>query len=194
MADSSLPEFWDQRYQSNVIPWDAGQVPEALRLHLRDFPPRARVLIPGCGSAYELYYLLENGFDALAIDFSPSAVARAKANMGCFADRVVEGDFFGFEPGAPFDVMYERAFLCALPRKIWSAYAARAAQLLTPGGRIAGFFFFDDNPKGPPFGTSEQELHALLDPLFQREQDEPVHESIPVFQGRERWQLWRRRE
>jgi len=27
---------------------------------------------------------------------------------------------------------------------------------------IAGYWFFDDNPKGPPFGTSAAELQGLL--------------------------------
>lgn len=193
MADSSLPDFWDQRYETNVTPWDAGRVPDALRAHLRDLPPGARVLVPGCGSAYELYYLLENGFDALAIDFSPPAVERAKRNAGCFADRIVLADFLDFDHGSGFDVIYERAFLCALPRKMWPAYAQRTAQVLRPGGTIGGFFFFDDNPKGPPFGTSDAALHELLDPHFERIQDEAVSDSIPVFQGKERWQMWRRR-
>jgi len=193
VADSSLPDFWDKRYLDNITPWDAGRVPEALRLGTKEFPPGARVLIPGCGSAYELRYLLENGFDALAIDFSPPAVARAKANMAGFAERIVEADFFRFAPGAPFDVMYERAFLCALPRKMWRDYAARSAELLSPRGIIAGFFFFDDNPKGPPFGTSREELDAVLGPLFERVQDEAVSESMPVFQDKERWQVWRRK-
>jgi hypothetical protein len=193
MADSSLPDFWDQRYLNGVTPWDAGRVPEHLRRHTRDLPPGARILVPGCGSAYELYYLLENGFDALAIDFSAPAVARAKSNLGCFADRVIEADFFTFDQAAPFDVIYERAFLCALPRKMWRDYAARSAELLAPGGIIAGFYFFDDNPKGPPFGTSTEELDRLLGPLFERVQDEAVSDSIPVFQGKERWQVWRRK-
>lgn len=193
MADSSLPGFWDERYQTQITPWDAGRAPDALRRHLPDFPPGARVLIPGCGAAHELYLLLENGFDALAIDFSAPAVERARRNVGCFADRIVLADFFDFDPGAPYDVMYERAFLCALPRKMWPAYAQRAAQLLQPQGIIAGHFFFDADPKGPPFGTSEAELQALLGPWFERIQDEAVHDSIPVFQGRERWQAWRKR-
>lgn len=193
MADSSLPDFWDQRYEGNVTPWDAGRVPDALRAHRRDFPQGARVLVPGCGSAHELYYLLENGFDALAIDFSPPAVERAKRNVGCFADRIVLADFFDFDHGSGFDIVYERAFLCALPRKMWPAYAQRTAQVLRPNGTISGFFFFDGNPKGPPFGTSDAELHTLLDPHFERVEDEAVSDSIPVFQGRERWQVWRKR-
>lgn len=193
MADSSLPDFWDQRYETATMPWDAGRTPDALRTHLREFPPGARVLIPGCGSGYELLTLLDSGCDALAIDFSPPAVERARRTVGRFADRIVLADFFTFDFDAPFDTMYERAFLCALPRKMWRDYARRSAELIRPGGVIAGFFFYDDNAKGPPFGTSEAELRDLLQPAFERVQNEAVSDSIPVFQGRERWQVWRRR-
>lgn len=192
MADSSLPEFWDQRYDADTTPWDAGGSPDALRAHLNEFPPGSRVLIPGCGSGYELLTLIDSGCDALAIDFSPPAVERARRNAGRFADRIVLADFFTFDHGAPFDAMYERAFLCALPRKMWRDYARRSAELVRPGGVIAGFFFYDANPKGPPFGTSDAELRDLLEPDFARVHDEPVDDSIPVFQGKERWQVWRR--
>jgi SAM-dependent methyltransferase len=191
MADSSLPDFWDTRYESSVTPWDAGRVPDALRRHLHAVPAAARVLVPGCGSAYEAYYLAENGFDVLAIDFSAQAVARARKQLGRFADRVRQADFFDFDLGGrAFDVIYERAFLCALPQRLWQRYAERSAQLLAPGGRIAGFFFFDDSPRGPPFGTTDAGLQALLSPWFERIEDEPVSDSIPVFQGKERWQVW----
>jgi len=50
-------------------------------------------------------------------------------------------------------------------------------------------------PKGPPFETTQPELDALLSPAFERISDMPIAEtdSIPVFAGRERWQVWRRR-
>jgi SAM-dependent methyltransferase len=191
MADSSLPDFWDTRYETSVTPWDAGRVPDALRRHRATFPPGARVLVPGCGSGYEVHCLAENGFDVLAIDFSPAAVARAQKQLGRFAHRVRLADFFDFDLGGRgFDVIYERAFLCALPQRLWQRYAQRSAQLLAPGGRITGFFYFDDSPRGPPFGTSDAELQALLSPWFERIEDEPVTDSLPVFQGKERWQVW----
>jgi hypothetical protein len=191
MADSSLPDFWDTRYETNVMPWDAGRVPDALRRHLTGIPAGGRVLVPGCGSAYEVRCLAEHGFDVLAIDFSAAAVARARNELNHFADRVRQADFFDFDLGGrPFDVMYERAFLCALPQRLWQRYAERSAQLLTPGGCIAGFFYFDDSPRGPPFGTSDAQLQALLSPWFNRIEDEPVADSLPVFQGKERWQVW----
>lgn len=190
--DSSRADFWETRYRDHVTPWDAGRVPARLQQYAREMKPGARVLIPGCGSGYEAYFLAEAGFDVLAIDFSPAAVAAARANLGCFGDRVQLADFFAFDAGAPYDVMFERAFLCALPRKMWADYARRTAELLAPRSVIAGFWFFDDNPKGPPFGTSEAELQGLLGPRFARTSDEPVGDSIPVFQGRERWQVWRK--
>ena len=104
-------------------------------------------------------------------------------------------DFFDFEGDAPpFDAIYERAFLCALPRRVWSDWASRASELLRPGGLLFGNFFFDSNVKGPPFGVDQAELDALLAGEFERIEDEPVEDSIPAFAGRERWQVWRRKE
>ncbi len=191
--DSSKPDFWESRYHDHVTPWDAGKVPAALREYLPKMPKGARVLIPGCGSAYEAGYLAENGFDVLAIDFSPAAVELAKKNLSRYGDTVRLADFFEFDYGKPYDVIYERAFLCALPRKMWQRYAERCAQILRPGGSVAGFFFFADTPKGPPFGTSRPELDALLGRAFTLVDDRPMAESIPVFAGKERWMVWNKR-
>ena len=191
--DSSKPEFWENRYRDNVVPWDAGKVPAALQEYARNLSPGARVLIPGCGSAYEAAYLSDKGFDVLAIDFSPAAVEIAQNNLGRFGNIVRLADFFAFDFGQPFDVIYERAFLCALPPRMWPQYAPRTAQLLRSGGELAGFFFFQETERGPPFGTTPDSLLALLDPSFGLVDDKAVTDSIPVFQGAERWQVWRRR-
>jgi hypothetical protein len=191
--DSSKSDFWESRYRDHVTPWDAGKVPAALREYLPKMHKAARVLIPGCGSAYEAGCIAESGFDVLAIDFSPAAVELAKKNLSRFGDVVKLADFFEFDCGKLYDVIYERAFLCALPPGMWPQYAPRTAQLLLPGGELAGFFFFKETEKGPPFGTTPKALHALLDPYFDLFEDKAVADSIPVFQGAERWQVWRRR-
>jgi SAM-dependent methyltransferase len=168
-------------------------VPAALQKYLAKMPRGARVLIPGCGSAYEAGYLAEHRFDVLAIDFSPAAVELAKTNLSRFGDIVKLADFFEFDYGTPYDVIYERAFLCALPPRMWPQYAPRTVQLLRPGGELAGFFFFKATEKGPPFGTTPEALQALLDPYFELVEDKAVTDSIPVFEGSERWQVWRRK-
>ena len=73
--------------------------------------------------------------------------------------------------------------------------AQRMAELVRPGGELAGFFFLDHNPKGPPFGTSRAGLAGLLEGAFELREDRPVppEQSLPVFQGKEIWQVWKRR-
>ena len=58
---------------------------------------------------------------------------------------------------------------------------------------FSSFFYFDDNQRGPPFGTSKAGLAALLTG-FQLEEELaiPESESIPVFKGKEVWQVWKR--
>jgi SAM-dependent methyltransferase len=202
--DPLAPAFWDERFDREFTPWDRGGAPAELRAFVAQAPnhrtaplsvagrPPA-VLLPGCGSAYELALMLEAGWDATAIDFSPVAVARAKGLAGRWADRIVQADFFDYPPPRPLDLVYEQAFLCALPRARRPEVAQRWASLLAPGGLLAGYFFFDDVAKGPPFGIARAQLDALLEPHFDCIADRAVSDSIPVFEGKERWMIWRRR-
>ncbi|MGE5492118.1 MAG: methyltransferase domain-containing protein [Actinomycetota bacterium] len=187
------PDFWDKRFREGVTPWDAGRVPGDLARFAQTQEAPLNTLIPGCGSAWEAAHLAGLGWPVTALDFSEVAVAAARQVLGNWPGRLVCADFFEFEPEAPLDLIYERAFLCALPRKLWSAWGERMAALLPSGGRLAGYFFFRDEPKGPPFGISPDHLDELLAASFEKIEDCPVEDSIPVFAGMERWQVWRRR-
>jgi SAM-dependent methyltransferase len=191
--DSSSPEFWDTRYRGGVTPWDAHGVPPQLLRWLKN-RAKASVLVPGCGSGYEVRAFADHGHEVLGIEYSDVAMEAAKSELGALAARVKKADFFAFET-APFDLVYERAFLCALPRRTWPQWATRVAEVVRPGGDLAGFFYLDDNERGPPFGISEPRLSELLRPLFKLEENVkiPSNESIPVFKGKEVWQVWRRR-
>jgi SAM-dependent methyltransferase len=188
--DPATSEFWEVRYREAFIPWDAGGVPPALQDFMPRLAPGRRVLIPGCGTGYETAAFAAAGHDVLAIDFSAAAVAAARRALGPLGERVQEGDFFAFDPRQGFDLVYERAFLCALPRRLWLAWADRVATVLRPGSMLAGFFFFGDGDRGPPFALHPGELEALLGARFERVDDREVTGSVPVFAGRERWQAW----
>ena len=191
--DPTDAAFWSERFAQRFMPWDRGGVPAALQQFVQAAAKPLVTLIPGCGLGYEVRFLSEAGWDVTAIDFSPVAVAAARSALDEWAGRVVEADFFSFTPPQPLELIYERAFLCALPRRMWPAVAARWAELLPPGGLLAGFFYFDDKTSGPPFGTSAVELDALLTPCFDCIEDAPVTDSIAVFVGKERWKIWRRK-
>lgn len=205
-----LAAFWDQRFRSGTTPWEAGQAPRELREFALAYPPATagdrtaatgsaptdppRVLIPGCGSAWDAAWFDRQGWDTTALDFSAAAIETARATLGdCWRGTLLRADFFSFAAGTTYDLIYERAFLCALPRHRWPDYARRVAELLSSGGLLVGYFFFSGEPKGPPFGILPEQLDSLLAPHFVRRADRPVAESLPVFAGRERWQIWQRR-
>lgn len=190
--DPRAPAFWDERFERGFTPWDRGGAPQALRDFVGQAPGPLATLIPGAGAAHELAFLREQGWDATAIDFSPAAVALARKLSPRWSAQVVEADFFDYVPAAPLQLVYERAFLCAMPRAMWPDVAARWADLLPSGGLLAGYFFFDDAPKGPPFGIARAQLDALLSPHFACIADAPVADSIDVFAGKERWMIWQR--
>ena len=191
--DPADAAFWDARYREAFTPWDAGGVPAALERFLAGEHATSRVLLPGCGAAYEARAIAERGHDVLAIDFSAAALERARELLGEWSRVLRRADFFADDLGPPFDIVYERAFLCALPRPHWTRWATRVAEIVRPGGRVIGFFFQSEDERGPPFGLKAGEIETLLSPAFDRVADAPVEDSIPVFAGRERWQEWRRR-
>jgi thiopurine S-methyltransferase len=208
------PDFWCKRFGAGTTPWDAGKVPAAFADFIARQPAPLDTLIPGCGSAWEAAHLAERGWPVTALDFSPVAVATARTvleaivpqgdflyvpggaengiPLGRGAVDLVCDDFFTFSPPRPHQLIYERAFLCALPRKLWADWGRRVAKLLPSGGLLAGFYFICEQLKGPPFGILPEQLDALLTPNFMRIEDAAVDDSIPVFSGRERWQVWRR--
>jgi SAM-dependent methyltransferase len=195
------PDFWCKRFGEGTTPWDAGKVPGAFADFIARQPTPLNTLIPGCGSAWEAGHLAEHGWPVTALDFSPVAVATARTVLGSAVPQgdflrgavdLVCDDFFTFFPPRPYQLIYERAFLCALPRKLWGNWGRRVAELLPPGGLLAGYFFICDQPKGPPFGILPEQLDELLTPNFTRIEDAAAVDSIPVFSGRERWQVWRR--
>lgn len=192
LRDPTSPDFWNERFEQNFMPWDQGKVPLALQQYVARNATPLVTLIPGCGTAYELAYLSQAGWDVSAIDFSAAAVAAARTQLGPWAPRVHQADFFSYAPATPLQLIYERAFLCALPRRMWPQVAARWAELLATGGLLAGFFYFDQAPKGPPFGITPLQLEALLKPAFERIEDLPVTDSMAVFKDKERWQVWRK--
>ena len=193
-APANDPDFWNERYRAGPVPWDHRGVPRQFAEFLRTQPVTGRALVPGCGAGYEIRALHEAGWPVLGVDFSAAAVERARSLLGSLGSRVRLDDVF-----APalnlghFQLAYERTFLCALPPTLQSAYATRMAELIVPGGVLAGFFFHGPEDEPPPHPLSRAQLDALLTPSFECIEDRSVPDSLPLYAGKERWLVWRRR-
>jgi SAM-dependent methyltransferase len=189
--DSSRPEFWDVRYAAGETPWDFHGVPAVLKTFLKASQPGS-VLIPGCGSGYEVRAFHEAGWKVTAIDFSPVGVERARSELGALANCVVQGDFFTRDFGSQrFDVIYERTFLCALPPDLWSAYVKRMTELLRPSGKLVGIFLYGEEHDPPPYPLTPEKARELFQEKFSPVNTTPVLDSLPIFVDKERWQEWR---
>lgn len=195
-------EFWDERFGKGFTPWNRGAVPQNLQHYVQTLTaslqaPSPVCLIPGCGHAYELDFLIKSGWQVSAIDFSSAAVATAQALFPNHINAIVQADFFDYRPASGLNCIYERAFFCALPAERRASVVRRWAELLPRDGLIFGFFFVDEDaserPKGPPFRISSAQLSALMEEQFERIEDAEVSDSLAVFEGKERWQIWRRR-
>ncbi|HLW34840.1 MAG TPA: methyltransferase domain-containing protein [Chthoniobacterales bacterium] len=192
-SDSAKADFWSQRYASGRTPWQLDHVPARLETFIPSLSPKSKVLIPGCGQDYRTIDAFSHaGHRVTAIDFSPIAVASARKALAGMADNIILGDFFSHDfESAPFDLIYERTFLCSLPPSLWNKYAARVAQLLRPDGKLAGFFFYGEESQPPPYPLTEQKAVEIFGGRFELYKSEPALDSLPIFAGKEKWQEWR---
>ena len=190
--NSNHPNFWTVRYAAGKTPWDFGGVPAALKSFLARSSISNKVLIPGCGSGYEVEAFHAAGHEVTAIDFSPAGVEQAKGVLGVLGDKVILGDFFTYDFGKRrFDLIYERTFLCSMTPARWPQYVNRVADLLSVKGKLVGIFFYGQpSPSGPPFTLTETESEQLFKRHFQLVRSEPVTDSLPLFRDMERWQEW----
>jgi SAM-dependent methyltransferase len=202
-ADSAVPTFWNQRYIAGETPWVLHKIPATLRSFLKRTRARGRVLIPGCGTDYGVIKAFaDTGFDVTAIDFSSIALAETKNALGnsgprCaphrhWPGRLMRADFFKSDFGRRFDLVYERTFLCAMHSTRWPRYAERVAELLRPGGKLIGIFFYGTEPEPPPYPISKTKAVEIFGKCFRLVRDLRVSDSVPMFAGMERWQEWER--
>jgi SAM-dependent methyltransferase len=190
-SGSNQPDFWTVRYTAGKTPWDFGGVPSALKSFLARSSVPGRILIPGCGSGYEVQVFDAAGYDVSAIDFSPAAVDRARRIVGVLAERVILGNFFTHDFGRQFDLIYERTFLCSMAPSRWPEYVNRIADLLVTGGRLIGVFLYGQrSSSGPPFPITDAEAEQLFNKRFQLVRSEAVTDSLPLFRDMEKWQEW----
>jgi hypothetical protein len=191
-TDPAIPAFWDDRFAVGFTPWQRASIAPALQRYIAERQP-AKTLIPGCGSANELRAFAAACWDVEAIDFSAVAVSQARAQLGTLADHVHQADFFDADAlTGPYEVIYECAFLCALPPRLREAWALRIDALLPQlGAELVGFFFVSETGRGPPFALEYNALAQLLS-AFDCVENTLSVEQPPPFGGNERWMRWRR--
>lgn len=148
----------------------------------------ARILIPGCGNAYEAEYLHLSGFtDVHVIDIAPLALEAFAQRVPSFPkEHLICGDFFTHS--GRYHLILEQTFFCALHPALREDYASTMHRLLSPQGMLAGVLFgVPMNADRPPYGGSKEEYEAYFAPLFAEVKLVPCTNSIAPRMGTELW-------
>lgn len=186
-SESSIePSFWDERYQNNDTGWDMHQVSPPLKGYIDSLKNKnMKVLIPGCGNAYEAEYLLSKGFiNATLIDFSKVVTTRLKEKYKGQPIRVINENFFDHK--GKYDLILEQTFFCALDTSLRKKYVDKCYSLLSVNGKIAGVFFNKKfAPHEPPFIANDEEYQKLFQPKFTFLKFEKCRNSIAPRMGYE---------
>ena len=104
--------FWDNRWKQGETGWDLKGVSPAIKLYIDSITDKSiRILIPGCGNAYEAEYLLAQGFN-IAPTLTELLSAKLKPFIEAGKLKVICGDFF--EHQSTYDLILEQTFFCAL--------------------------------------------------------------------------------
>ena len=180
-SDLELGEtYWNNRYNVNAIGWDLGEISPPLKAYIDQLTNKQlRILIPGCGNAYEVEYLLQQGFtNVTVIDISPTLVIKLKNKFdGNSSIKIVLGDFFTH--AGEYDLILEQTFFCAINANLRKSYVAKMIELLSTDGKLAGVLFNKIfAQQGPPFGGSKSEYKLLFENWFELKVFDPCYNSF----------------
>lgn len=194
MNEGSEKHYWEERWKEGRTGWDMGSVSPPLQHYVDQLTDHdLRILIPGCGNAYEGEYLWERGFrNTYLMDISPTALASFNERVPDFpADHLLETDFFAHE--GRYDLILEQTFFCAIDPSLRKAYAQHVARMLVQGGKLVGVLWAQEmNVDSPPYGGSLEEYRELFSPYFDIEVAELAHNSIEPRAQRELFVILRK--
>ena len=187
---------WNSRYDTKETGWDIGFVSPPLKEYIDQITDlNIKILIPGCGNAYEAEYLFNKGFkNIFIVDYSQIAISNLIKRIPDFPIfNAVCDDFFNIS--GQYDLILEQTFFCAIDPKLRNNYAKQISSLLKENGKLIGLFFsvpmFSDHP---PFGGSKEEYIECFSKLFSINTIEKCYNSIKSRNNKELFFIFNKKE
>ena len=164
----TTPPSWDSVYAPDAAPppWDIGRPqPAFVRLADRGLLS-GRLLDSGCGTGENVLLAAARGAEAMGVDISPQAIARARdkaAERGLTARFEVADALRLGQLGLTFDVLIDSGVFHIFDDADRERYVASLAAVLPPGGRCYLMCFSDRQPGTVgPRRVREDELRAAF--------------------------------
>ena len=160
-------EDFDAFYRQGTPPWQIDR-PQPAFLALRDAGlVRGSVLDVGCGTGDHALMAAADGFAAVGLDGSSTAIemARARAEERGLEVEFVVGNALDLAAvvRGPFDTIIDSALFHVFDDSDRAAYVAGLAEVLAPGGHYLMLCFSDQVPgEVGPRRISEAEIRATF--------------------------------
>lgn len=192
-------DFWHSRWQSGQTGWHEADGNAALRKFWPRLALGSRVLVPLCGKSSDLAWLAGEGYEVTGVELSEIAVRAFFEETGIqfetsMADgfdwyrnpeagiAIACGNYFEFSD-QPFDALYDRASLVAIPLKKRPEYIRRTKSLLKPGAAqlLVTLEYEQEKAEGPPFSVMPDEVQGYWDNLRRVSRRDDIENSSPKF-------------
>ena len=164
---SELAQYWENRYKSNTTGWDMKMASPPLKAYFDQLVYKdAKILIPGCGNAYEAEYLIENDFTNIhVLDIAEEPLLNLKRRVSKPSNLHIHNiDFFDFNN--KFDIVVEQTFFCSLKPEYRADYSNKVAELLNEKACLVGLLFDFPYSSGPPYGGNSNEYEYYFKDNF----------------------------
>ena len=180
-------DLWNERYENQDTGWDIGHISTPLKEYFEQLENKnIKILIPGCGNAYEAAYLYELGFKQVhLIDWAQKALDNfQKRNPKFPKSQLICGDFFKHQ--GQYELIIEQTFFCAIHPELRADYVRQVKNLLTHKGKLVGLLFNEKlYSNRPPFGGTKSTYMPLFSKHFKHVSMQKAYNSIPKRKGRE---------
>ena len=174
--------FWQERWVEGTTGWDLQGPHPAFATVVKLLSAcgvdiaGARVFVPGAGRAHDGAAFARLGAEVVAEDFAPGAVAAAQALYRDERGLIIRQGDATVVPAAEigtWDIVFDRAMLCALRPELRGAFLDAVARRLRSGGMHV-VLLFDQIPvtperpagSGPPFQITVADYRDLAGERF----------------------------
>ncbi len=157
---------WDSAYEGSPAPWDIGR-PQAPFVRLADSGLLSgRLLDAGCGTGEHVLLAAAHGADAMGVDLSGLAIARARAKAAerGLTARFEVGDALHLERlGERFGTVIDSGLFHVFDDADRPRYVTSLAAAVEPGGTYYMMCFSDSQPgEWGPRRVREEEIRAAF--------------------------------
>lgn len=196
-----MAEPWLERWQQGRIGWHEPQGNANLKRYWPGLAEGSRVLVPLCGKAHDMIWLADRGLRVTGVELSQIAVEAffAENDLECEARRdgrlvryransrpitLYCGDYFSFR-SKPFDALYDRGALVAVPADEHHRYVAHTKTLLRQEAyrMVITLEYVQSRADGPPYAVMPDELSAYWNDLELCSRHNDIDNCPPKFKA-----------